>query len=311
MPKKRDHKCYNCGKYFANKAKLERHKHRKTPCLIANISEEDKLNPNRCIYCNRIFANTGNRDRHYSTCKIKNGGVEILYEKIKHEEDLKEENEKLRKEKKELEEKFKRKNDELEKKYKLLEEKYEEEKKSKQNIHIHNNIINNNNNIIINVVSYNNPEYPPPLSLENVRILGRYPTVSKFLLDYIWFNKKFPQNHTILPVNVRRKETIVYDGNDWTRKDNDEVLEQVNKIVCYSYADNAILDGPGEEFIFGGGWDECEEKVPEYITQRMRNHTNLEDKLEPKDIFAKMLNPIVLKKLATLKQKIREEEQEE
>jgi hypothetical protein len=291
------HKCYECGKYFRDSYDLKKHKNRKTPCLIRNIDEENKSNPYRCIYCNKILKNKRNLIKHYDSCKIKNGGLDILYEKIKHEEKLQKENEEL-----------KRKNDEWERKYKLLEEKYEEEKKTKQNIHIHGDV----NITINNVVPYNRPVFPPPIPIENVRMLGGYSTISKFLLNYIWFNKKFPQNHTILPVNVRRKETIVYDGSDWTRKNNDEVLEEINKIVCYSPADNAILDGHGEEFIFGDdNWDGYEEKVPEYIAQRMRNHINMQDKLEPKDIFAKMLSPVVLKNLATLKQKIREEKFEE
>jgi hypothetical protein len=287
-------KCYDCGKCFKTRGNLKKHKNRKTPCLIRNVDEKDKSNPNRCIFCNKILKNKRNLKRHYVTCRIKNGGIDILYEKIKYEE-IKRENDKLKQEKEELEEKYKR-----------LEEKYNEEVKEKNIINIHNGDVINNN-ITINFNSYDKPEFPPPLRIENVRTLGRYPTISKFLLDYIWFNKQFPQNHTILPANVKRKETIVYDGSNWSRKDNDEVLEKVNRIVCYGPADNAILDGQGEEFIFGGGWDEYEEKVPELIAQRMKNHIELKDELENKDIYGKMLSPFVLKKLKKLKKEISDE----
>lgn len=44
-----DFKCYNCGKTFS-KAHLDRHKGRKTPCLIRDVAPEDINNPNRCVW---------------------------------------------------------------------------------------------------------------------------------------------------------------------------------------------------------------------------------------------------------------------
>ena len=74
-------KCYSCGKEFTSTRDLLRHKERKTPCLIREIQPEQVNNPNRCIFCNKIFSKKENMTRHLKTCKIKNGGMDILVDK--------------------------------------------------------------------------------------------------------------------------------------------------------------------------------------------------------------------------------------
>lgn len=80
--------CFNCGKEFKDSAHLERHKKRKTPCLIRDVSEVNKKNPLRCIYCNSIFSRISNLNKHYKICKIKNGGLDKLHDKVKHDEQM-------------------------------------------------------------------------------------------------------------------------------------------------------------------------------------------------------------------------------
>jgi uncharacterized C2H2 Zn-finger protein len=89
-------KCCDCGKTFRDSYNLRKHKNKKTPCVIKEINEEDKLNPNRCVYCNKILKTRKNVNKHYKTCKIKNGGVDIICEKIRYEEELLKEVEVLR-----------------------------------------------------------------------------------------------------------------------------------------------------------------------------------------------------------------------
>src|SRR3989344_8860880 len=90
--KKREYKCCNCGKIFRDTYCLERHRKRKIPCLNVNIPEEDKNKP-YCIYCNRTVSTKRNLENHHKICKIKNGGIQILTEKMnvikKEEEDYK------------------------------------------------------------------------------------------------------------------------------------------------------------------------------------------------------------------------------
>jgi hypothetical protein len=130
-------RCYNCSKSFRDPSDLRRHKNRKTPCLIRNINEENKLDPRRCIYCNRIFTSISNRNKHYKICRVKNGGINILYEKIKHSEELEKENDKIKQE-----------NDDLEQKYEQSEQRNEELEKQiiELKLYIINDCKNNSNN---------------------------------------------------------------------------------------------------------------------------------------------------------------------
>jgi hypothetical protein len=83
-----NYKCHNCGMIFNDNAHLTRHKNRKIPCLIYDVSPEHMNNPNRCIFCNKIFANASNKNKHLSICKIKNNGMNILGEKMRYEEKI-------------------------------------------------------------------------------------------------------------------------------------------------------------------------------------------------------------------------------
>ena len=81
-------KCYSCGKIFRTPNDLNRHKNRKTPCLIREVLPEQVNNPNRCIFCNKILSNKSHLTRHLNICKIKNGGMEILADKVKYEQEI-------------------------------------------------------------------------------------------------------------------------------------------------------------------------------------------------------------------------------
>ena len=77
-----DKTCHDCGKKFGSVRDLQRHKDKKTPCIIRNATAEHMKNPNRCIYCNKIFANMSNKNKHIKLCKNKNGGINVLDEKV-------------------------------------------------------------------------------------------------------------------------------------------------------------------------------------------------------------------------------------
>ena len=81
-------RCDNCGKAFRTPADLLRHKNRKIPCIIREISEDDKDNPLRCGYCNKIFSKVNNLNQHFGRCKIKNGKIPTLHDVVKLEGDV-------------------------------------------------------------------------------------------------------------------------------------------------------------------------------------------------------------------------------
>jgi len=81
-------KCPKCLKIFRDIGRLKTHLHRKTPCdpILGNTQEPLK-NSNTCHFCYREFKSKYNLKRHFRTCKIRNGNMPILFQKI--EEDRK------------------------------------------------------------------------------------------------------------------------------------------------------------------------------------------------------------------------------
>jgi hypothetical protein len=182
----------------------------------------------------------------------------------------------------------------LEKEIRQLKEKItelEEENKKLKEESKSNNTIVNDNSININIYAYNRPFYPPPIT--NPRKLSRIPSVNKFLLNHIWFNKDFPQNHTILPISNKRRETIVYDGNQWTRRSMEDVLSDLN-LLLNNVVDNYMLGELVEKV------ENRDNDIPEFVKQKIEEHLRNEDELEMRDIKEKLLFDIVQRKLREL-----------
>ncbi len=72
--------CNLCAKEFRTPAEFQRHKNKKEPCVIIEVTPENINNPNRCNYCNRIFVQKQTMVRHLKTCKVKVGEI-VLPEK--------------------------------------------------------------------------------------------------------------------------------------------------------------------------------------------------------------------------------------
>lgn len=208
-------KCINCQKLFKRIRDFDRHKNRKTPCLIRDIHPNDKNNPNRCIYCNKILASRDNLRRHLNDyCKIKNGGGDILVGKVKDDEIIK---------------KMQQTIDELSAKVNILE-----------NTTTHNNVQNNNsqinnqqnigtiNNFVINHYMKPNVDH----IFDNFQFIldnNKHNTPISLILP-IWFNKEHPENHSIYLVNKKTKEILVYNDG-WTPICIDNVISDINYMV--------------------------------------------------------------------------------
>jgi hypothetical protein len=206
-------KCYSCGKLFKLVTDLQRHKNRKTPCLIREVSPRDILNPNRCIFCNKILLNKSSLIRHLKTCKIKNGGMNILDEKVRHEEAIRILNERDHVKEREI-------NDIKEENRQMREEMERIKDQLKQlpivpdiaDVKTYNNGNNNTNIGQINFYNYDTPRLDT-LKISQDDLLVE--SISKKLLEMIYFNHLLPENHTLYRPNIRDQRLLVYKDGDW------------------------------------------------------------------------------------------------
>ncbi len=178
-----DFKCYNCGKKFRDINDLERHKKRKTPCLIREVSPENRANPNRCIYCNSIFAKQSNLTRHLTSCKIKNGGMEILADKVRYDQEIR-----ILKEQREID---KRENaaavEKAVGKAVALEDALEKQKL----------------------------EFQVQIAELKKQMKKRLVQTAMEIIPLIWFNADHKENLSTYLVNKGTGETLAYDGITW------------------------------------------------------------------------------------------------
>lgn len=225
-------KCYSCGKVFSKPAELQRHKNRKTPCLIREVPAGDVLNPLRCIYCNKIFSNKSNLTKHSGTCKIKNGGMDILDEKVRYEQEIRvlkeqrdadakklNEHANLIKEMLETQGREKQEMQEMREQIKLLQE--------SAKTPVVQNIVNNGT--INNFYNYNTP-FADPLVLTQDDLLVE--NIAKRMVEMVYFNNKIPNNHTVYLPNINEKRLLVYSGGAWNHVGagslNDTIVQMKN-----------------------------------------------------------------------------------
>jgi len=93
-PCNKQFKCDKCNAVFRDNYVLNRHLRRKTSCEpIQGNPLEPIPNSLTCRFCYKPFKHKSSLKRHFWTCKIKNGGMPILFKKIN---ELQEENKELR-----------------------------------------------------------------------------------------------------------------------------------------------------------------------------------------------------------------------
>ena len=71
--------CKKCKRVFKQKNDLKRHTNRKTSCDPIHGNMLVSIKDNRCQFCGKEFKSKYSLKNHYVTCKIKNGGMESLF----------------------------------------------------------------------------------------------------------------------------------------------------------------------------------------------------------------------------------------
>ena len=89
IPCDRKLQCMKCNKIFANKNSYNKHLQRKTPCeFILGNTQKPIKNANTCHFCYRELKSKYSLERHFRTCKIRNGNMSILFNKIEEDRRL-------------------------------------------------------------------------------------------------------------------------------------------------------------------------------------------------------------------------------
>lgn len=266
------HECLICEKIFKLKSDYIRHINRKFPCkkqenenirekpktqIIEPENTEPEINishnlhinfergkkqiifpklahgetKNKCIYCLKIFSSNSHWNRHIkNNCKVKRqqeNEKELIFKKLMEQFEI--QNKKIEKQNKEIE-RLKKHNDEIEKKL-----------DSKQiQIGNNNNMITNNNNITI--IAHGRENFDKIKENDIIKALIRGTNSVPLITELMHYNDQYPEFQNIYIPNISQKYCMVYDGNDWLLKDNDDTIDS---LYATKYG---LLEGKFEEF---------------------------------------------------------------
>jgi hypothetical protein len=210
-----DRHCFPCGKTFRTPSEFERHKKRKTPCVIENIPKNNAA-AYRCHFCNKPYKYKQSLTRHYKKCKIRNGGKHILFEKLQREHDLM----KLQ----------------MGKQMEQMEKRMDKLTAENKQLRVVNNGQaiqgDNNTQVQFTLNSYKKPDMKDiKLSLKSLIEDG---TILKTLMESIYYNPAKPENHSIQSHNLKEKKIAVNDDT-WklltSDKERDKLVDE-GKAVC-------------------------------------------------------------------------------
>ena len=227
--------CKLCNKYYKSINSLCNHNKKYHPKdtpkdseLLHNCSEKLQKAPDNnenneqeyeCFFCEKTFSRNSNLQRHLklNRCKMK--------------DNIKNENQKLKKENAELKEMFTKQIDELKEQLTLLMNKTcKMHPKTFQKI---NNQLTNNteyNNCTFNIVQLGQENLQEVLSKkEQLTILRKRHNSLNYLIDYIHFNQKFPEFSNVIVTNLQNNVAYKYDEikNNFVAINKDELIDDI------------------------------------------------------------------------------------
>ncbi len=181
--------CERCDKVFKKKYNYTKHLNRKNPCK--KIVTDKKI---KCDVCGVNFTTEYNLKRHIDSVCMKESSKDKLIEKLIN--------------------------------------------MISNNMNFNNGIINNNTTNIetqnitnnqqnINLVAFGEED----LSFISDKVcewfLDRGFKSVPHLIEYVHFNKKYPQFHNIYLPNLRQNVIVFFDNDKWKTKNKNEVIEQL------------------------------------------------------------------------------------
>jgi len=227
--------CELCDKYYKSINSLCNHNKKFHPKdapkdseLLLKSSKKLQIAPEniknnereyKCSFCEKVFSKNSNLQRHLklNRCKMK--------------DNIKNENEKLKKENAELKEMFTKQIDELKEQLTLLMNKTckMHHKKFQK---INNQLTNNTqyNNCTFNIVQLGQENLQEVLSKkEQLTILRKKHNSLNYLIDYIHCNQKFPEFSNVIVTNLQNNVAYKFDEtkNNFVAINKDELIDDI------------------------------------------------------------------------------------
>jgi hypothetical protein len=244
-------------KYHSNKPQNNTFSPQNTTILTQNTTKKNKAG-NTCRYCKKNFSRIDSMNRHMKTCKLK----------LKKDKEQKYKNE-IKRLKERLRDKM-NKNCKIH--YKTLQ---------KINNQLNNNITKNNcvetinnihnrNIINFNLVGFGKEEFSEILSSkEQLKILKKKFNSLPYMIDYVHFNKDYPQYMNFIITSIKNNIAYKYDEKkkQFIAGNKEELL---NELI-----DNRMFD---IDTFYNTHIDKLNDKCKEVITRFLDKYNN--DKLD-------------------------------
>ena len=272
--------CNICNKNYKSKKSLYVHNHKyhkKITQNNSNIPQNTSILPQntskkinkmvRCKYCNKKFNRLDNMNRHMKICKVKNEKEKSIILKMEKEKN------KYKDEIKRLKERLRDKmNKSCKMHYKTLQ---------KINNQLNNNITKNNcvetinnihnrNIINFNLVGFGKEELSDVLSnKEQLKILKKKFKSLPYMIDYVHFNKDYPQYMNFIITSVNNNIAYKYD------EDRKQFIAGDKEKLLNELIDNRMYD---IDTFYKTHIDKLNDKCKEVITRFLDKYDN--DKLD-------------------------------